>query len=53
MFHNAMEDTMHWNEADRLTNKRSDDCMQCFLTDDEWAVMEPLTPRKGLGGRPA
>ncbi len=43
---------MPWNEANCLPHRRSDDCMQYFLTDEEWEVMKPLIHKEGRMGPP-
>ena len=43
---------MSWDKADRLKYKRKDNYMQYDLTDDEWAMIEPMLPKQGRMGRP-
>lgn len=43
---------MPWKKAGRELYKRPDNHTQCDLTDAEWAVLEPLVPKRGGMGRP-
>ena len=43
---------MPWKKAGRELYKRPDNHTQCDLTDAEWAVLEPLVPKRGRMGRP-
>ena len=43
---------MAWTEANQAKYKRTDDCRQNNLTDEEWSLIEPMIPAQGRMGRP-
>ena len=47
-----MEGTMVWTEATQAKYRRSDDFRQNDVSDEEWALIEPLVPAQGRMGRP-
>ena len=43
---------MSYNQAAMKKYRRSNNAMQCNLTDCEWELIEPLLPERGCRGRP-
>ena len=43
---------MPWNRTTRKDYKRNDKCYESDVTDQEWALIEPMLPEQGPMGRP-